>query len=337
VFVGGELSEDATTRYLEILEAGNFEIVSDDADSISRLLGVSVVLLQVVEDVDGKEIIRFTFVHRGNAAMKRDPRTGKIIELFYMSGNCGPSGGRLCHCWTPTSVIDLEMDEGHLKFITETSHSFGMVPAVPLWDTGEPRYGTWPKKVWQSLIAMNERINLFHTEVGFNCSFQAFSAFFTNGKVPEGTILGPDVAVELGETATGNGIFAEYKSPDINLEKFQKWVDQYKSGVADRLKPARNFEINLYDTVLAISEAIDLGLPQGSKIKVEFKLPSLPVNEKEKHDIRKEKLALGVITIEDFWRDENPDITPEEIAVRKQRIEDSQGVVPGFGNIVSEA
>ena len=102
----------------------------------------------------------------------------------------------------------------------------------------------------------------------------------------------------------------------------------------DRLKSATQYERDMYQVILAISTARGYGLPEGSEAMVKFPAPSLPVNAIEEWTILKEKLALDYMALEDAWREENPDITPEEIDARRERLADETPVGPNFTGIV---
>ncbi len=370
VVVNKEPNDDGTADYLEILRNGEFEAVMDSADSVSRLLKNAIILAQPVEVVNGEDKIMFDVLHRGNADVDYDFQNGTIKSLMYKSAGSSAKSNVLYHFWDSVEVIDIEIIDSQPIIAGRESHGYKIIPAAVLWDTYKPRAGFWPKDAWTELIRLNEGTNLFHTEVKFNERFQAFGALFTNGIIPEGTVIGPDANVELGTTATGEALFVEYRTPDINLEKFTNWLKDFEADIADnwgvnlrvagggsadsgfkliveeiwnletrndRLKAATQFERDMYQVVLAISEDQGLGLPSNSDLLVKFPKPSLPVNVKEDWDIRKEKIATDFISKEDGWKEEDPDITPEEIDKRKERIAADKVVLgPTFQGVISE-
>jgi hypothetical protein len=371
VVVGETINEAATDDYKAILRNAQFGAVMDTADSVARLLKEVILLAQPVEVVNGEDKIMVNVLHRGNCDVDFDFKTGMIKSLMFQSAGCGPHGGKLFHMWTTEESLDIEIVGSKPVIVDREAHGFGIIPAAVLWDTFKPRCGFWHKPAWDELIRLNEGVNLFHTEVKFNERFQAFGALFTNSTIIDDQVIGPDAVVSINDPGGGAAPFVEYRTPDINLEKFAQWLQDFEADVADnwgvnlrvsgggsadsgfkliveeiwnletrndRLKAATQFERDFYQVILAISNDQKLGLPADSELLVKFPAPHLPVNEKEAHDIRKEELALDLISREQIWRDKDPEITDVEIEARKALIiADSQGAVPGFGNIVSEA
>jgi hypothetical protein len=372
VLVSGEEDEQATETYLDLLRGGRFESVMDCADSVARLLKNCIILTQAIKpEDDTEEHLMFSVLHRGNCDVDYNFKTGKIDSLMYCSSGFGPNGGRLYHYWDCSDIIDLEeRDDGKGGYgcvqVGKETNPYGIIPAAVLWDTNQPRCGFWPKPAWDELIRLNEGVNLFHTEVKFNERFQAFGALFSNATMPEDQVVGPDAVVTL-ESNAGEAVFLEYRAPDINLEKFEEWLGGYESDIAenwgvnlrvggngsadsgfklvveeiwnlqtrnDRIKSATQYERDMYQVILSISNALQYGLPENSELMVKFPEPSLPVNAKEDWDIRKEKLAMDYMAVEDAWREENPDITSEEIEARKERIIAENVTVPSFDNVV---
>jgi hypothetical protein len=371
--VGETLNESATDDYKDILRNAQFAAVMDAADSVTRLLKEVIILAQPVEVVNGEDKIMVNVLHRGNCDVDFDFKNGTIRSLMFQSAGCAPKGGKLFHMWTAEEVLDIEMTGDETVIIGRESHGFGIIPAAVLWDTFKPRCGFWHKPAWDELIRLNEGVNLFHTEVKFAERYQAFPALFSNAKLPVDGVVGPDTIVQI-EAQPGETVFLEYMSAtavSVSLSAFNKWLQDFEADIADnwgvnlrvagggsadsgfkliveeiwnletrndRLKSATQFERDFYKVILAISNDQQLGLPADSELLVKFPAPRLPVNEKEAHDIRKEELALDLISREQIWREKDPDITDAEIEARKALIiADSQGAVPGFGNIVSEA
>jgi len=375
VLVNDEIDEDATALYLELLDAGEFEAVMDSADSVCRLLKSVVLLAQPVKpENEDPEKLMFSVLHRGNCDVHYNFKTGEVDSLLYFSGGCGPRGGELYHYWDCHHIIDLEVQRDKsgevmdCRELSKIENEIGSIPATVLWDTNKPRCGFWPKCSWEELVSANEALNMFSTEVAFNAGFQAFGALFTNAKILDDQVIGPDAVVQVKQEA-GESVFLEYRAPDINLDKFKEWFQEYESMIADnwgvnlkvsgsasadsgfklvveeiwslmtrrsRLKAATAYEKRMYKVILAISDAREWGLPADSELSVKFPEPRLPVNEKEAHDIRKEELGIGVLSKEDFWKEKNPSITPEEIEAKRLRIEEEGTITaPTFQGIVS--
>jgi hypothetical protein len=371
VMVGETLNESATDDYKAILRNARFESVMDVADSVARLLKEVILLAQPVEVENGEDKIMVNILHRGNCDVDFDFKNGTIRSLMFQSAGCGPHGGKLFHMWTTEESLDIELVGSKPVVVGRESHGFGIIPAAVLFDTSRPRCGFWHKPAWDEIVRLNEGTNLMHTEVKHAERFQAFPPLFTNAKMPADMVIGSDAVVEIQDPGGGAAIFLEYRSSDINLDEFMNWLKDLTADVADdwgvnlrvsgggsadsgfklvveeiwnletrndRLKAATQFERDFYQVILAISNDQNLGLPADSELLVKFPAPRLPVNEKEAHDIRKEELALELISREQIWRDKDPDITDAEIEARKALIiADRQGDVPGFGNIVSEA
>jgi hypothetical protein len=371
VMVNGEKDENATEIYLDILRRGEFDAVMDAADSVCRLLKNVIVLAQSV-DVDGEEKVMFSVLHRGNCDIDYDFRTGHINSLMYQSCGCGPHGGKLFHYWDAEGMKDIEASDGDMRVVGQEAHGYNTITAAVLWDTHKPRAGFWPKCAWEELIRCNEGINLFHTEVKFNERFQAFPALFSDADIPGGTIIGPDAVVQI-KSQPGEPVYLEYKAAtavNSSLAAFEEWLAAFESGIADgwgvnlrgggsggadsgfklvveeiwnletrndRLKAATQFERDMYHVILSISNARGFGLPEGSELYVKFPKPSLPVNAKEAWDIKKEQIALDYISIEDAWREEEPDITQAEIDRRWESIKtENTATLPTFGGVIGE-
>jgi len=274
----------------------------------------------------------------------------------------------LYHFWDELEVIDIEDTDNGLSIVGREQHMYGKIPAAILWDTSRPRAGFWPKMAWEEIVRLNEGINLFHTEAKLGARHQTFPTLYTNAVMPEGTVNAPDTVVEIQSTV-GDNVFLEYRSPDINLDKFSEWLQEYEADIADnwgvnlrtagsgsadsgfkliveeiwnletrndRLKAATQYERDMYKVILAISTARGYGLPEDSELFVKFPVPSLPVNSIEEWTITQEQIALDYIAMEDAWRKDNPDITQDEIDARKERIAAEGAVaVPTFASVVT--
>lgn len=364
VLVNGELNEEASDNYADILDKGSFDTVMDCADDVARLLKNVIILAQAVEVEGDGERILYSVLHRGNCDVHYDFKNGRIISLMYQSAGASANGNELYHFWDDEEVVDIEVGDNGEKVLSREQHNYGMIPAAVLWDSHKPRAGFWPKASWDELVRLNEGINLYHTEVKFNERWQAFGTLFTNAQLPEGSVAGPDTSVEV-ISQPGETPYLEYRSPTINIEKFEEWLTDFTAGIADnwgvnlstggsgsadsgfklvveevwnlttrrgRLKSAEAFEKDMYKVIKAISDARSMGLPDNSEVRVDFPEPALPVNALEEWTITKEKVGLGYSPLEEEWKRDNPDITAEQIAERKVLL--NQGLaVPAFAGI----
>ena len=349
---GEDEDESASEIYREILNGGDYNNVMDSADSVARLLKNVIILAQAVEVIGEDEKILFSVLHRGNCDVDYDHKNGVIRSLLYQSAGTSANGNKLYHYWDAEAVKDIEAGDNGFKVIGDESHGYGIIPAAVLWDNSKPRAGFWPKASWEELIKLNEGVNLYHTEVKFNQRFQTFPALFTNAKLPVDAIIGPDTAVEIVGNP-GETIYLEYKfatAVSVSLKAFGDWIANHIECVADnwgvnlstggsgsadsgfklvveeiwnletrqgRIKAAISFEKSMFKVVKAISDARNFKLPSDGEIKIDFPEPSLPVNVLEEWTIKKEKVALGYSPMEDEWKKDNPDITPEQIEKRK--------------------
>jgi hypothetical protein len=288
-------------------------------------------------------------------------------SLLYSGGGIGPNGGELYHYWDDGKVLDLEKTSAGLTAIPrpDAAHGYKMVPAAVLFDIRPPRAGFWGKAVWQQLINFNNGINLFHTETKYNARFGAIGTLFTNMVIKPGQTIGPDAVVQVESVPGLENPFLRYESPSINLAQFTAWLDGFREnigqewgvniktageGSADsgfklvveelpglqlrkkRQKPADTFEQDMYQVCLSLSRVHNLGLVEGTKLKVTFPEPDLPVNLKEKAEIESMELAHNIITVEDIWKKRDPSLTPEDIAKRKAEI---AGPLPDFTGVIN--
>ena len=362
----GTINEAGTEAYNKLLEQSNADEVFCDADILSRLLKTSIVIPQYSEDRGG---MYFSAVSRHNSDVDYDRPAGKFNSLMYSGGGIGPGGGKIFHFWDGDKVIDIELGENDTGTVVRSEpNPYGLVPASPLFDIRPPRCGFWSKPVWEQLIHFNNGVNLFHTEMKFNQRFQSFGQIVTTAKIPDGAVMGPDSVLELQTSHPDETIFFEYKAPSsisVAISSFQKWLDIFREnigqewgvniktageGSADsgfklvveelpglqlrqkRQKPADSFEQGIYKVCLAISEVHNLGLVQGTKLKVDFGEPDLPVNLKEKAEIEQMELAGNIITLEEVWKRRDPTLTEADLVMKREKM---TGPVPDFNGIVT--
>lgn len=361
----GTKNEAGTEAYNKVLGDSNADEVFEDADLLSRLLKTTIVIAQYSKERGGLYLQALS-QHNSDGYYVRETR--KFDSLCYFGGGIGKNGGKLYHYWDKGKVHDFEVsNNGNAGSPVDTKpHDYGIVPAAVLFDINPPRYGFWSKPVWKQLINFNNGINLFHTENKFSHRFGAIGALFTNLNIKEGVTVSGDAVVQVTEETPGVGTpFLEYRKPEVDLTQFQTWLDSFRENVGQewgvniktagegsadsgfklvveempglqlrkkRQKPATTFEQDLYQVCLALSEVHNLGLVQGTKLKVTFPEPDLPVNLKEKAEIRQMELASGLKRVEDFWKEDDPSLTAEDIVKRKLEM---QGALPNFTGIVN--
>ncbi|MDF1581578.1 MAG: phage portal protein [Desulfuromonadales bacterium] len=362
VYVGDSINDQATEVYNDL--TAELEFILPSFDMEARLLKTAIILAQAVVTDSGEKIL-FSVLTQANCDVDYDHKTGQIRSLMYESAGTSARGNKLYHYWDAESVVDIEVDEnGALAVVGGDSHGYGIIPAAILFDTSQPTSGFWPREAWDELIRLNEGVNLFHTELRFSQRFQAFPPLFTNVELPDDIVVGADAVVNFKSDISGAAPYLEYKTPpalSVNLKTFQDWISSLAADVAEnwgvnltiggggsadsgfklvveeiwnletrktRQRYASKFELQLFEVIKAISDARGYGIPSDSWIEVDFKEPSLPVNELEKWQIAKEQIGLKVMSIEEYWRRENPDITPAQIAERKAEINGNE--IPDF-------
>ena len=369
---GGELNENATAIYLDLIKKGGFRSTSKDADSISRLLKTSLVLVQYSPDT---KKLYFNVLSQDNCDVRFDPLTKKIISLLYTANAVADNGDRLYHYWTPEYVMDISFS-AETQVIqaqgSKTSNPYGIVPVATLHDLTPPRFGFWSDPVWEQLTAFNMAVNYYHMDTKFNHTWAAFGTLFTNSKIKDGSIIGADTVVEVENPQGDESIFVDFKVPSVsaNIDAYQGWLENLRDKIGeqwgvtikaagegsadsgfkliveelpnlelreDRTASAEIFETDLYRVISKFSDVHKLGLPlstSGHVLKATFPAPKLPVNKKEEWEIDQAKIVGGLMSREDYWKKDNPGITPEEIAEKIKKIEsEKRGAAPLFANL----
>jgi len=348
IYLGEEVSEDETTKYDELLGYGGF-VAINGADIVSRLLKCSLILVQYVEET---KQLSFSSLHRGNCDVDYNLVTQQVESLFYTAGGVSPAGGQMYHHWTRDTVTDIDVNGQAIRVIGSEDNPYGMIPVAVRYDITPPRVGFWPKDQWEELIRLNEVINMFHTEVRHGSKMQNFPPLFTNAKMPDGVIVGADSVVEL-DSLTEN-VFVEYKTPEINLDKFKEWLKELQESIADnwgvnlnfggggtadsgfkliveetwnletrkqRQKTAKVSEEKLFAIIKTISETHNLGLSPDGEIKIEFKEPSLAVDVISERQEDRADVAAALESREGIWRKNDPSLTQKEVEAKRQEID----------------
>lgn len=364
----GDLDDAATDTYNELIAESNLPETLQHCDLLSRLLKTSVILAQY--DDDNKRLF-FEAMSQDNCDVTYSRKKRQIDSMLYTGGSISIDGNQIYHYWTEDKVVDYEHafqagGHGALKLIDTETNPFGMIPSSVLYDTQAPRFGFWSDSEWDELIQFNLAVNMFHTEMKFNQRYGAIGALFTDADI-EG-VVGPDAVVKLIKKFQTETPYLAYESPDVQIQQFLDWLNGFRESVgrnwgvnikmhgdasADsgfklvveelptlelrkkRLPAAQTFEQGLYQSILAISKAKQLGLPEGSKLNVEFPEPDLPVNKKEQWEISQGEMAFGVLTKKDYLKQKNPTWTDDQVEEYLAAVQAEKGAAaPAFNDIV---
>lgn len=361
--------EASTDKYNDLLTQSNFSEVTEDIDQLSRLLKMAAVIVQYSEET---KKLYFEVLTRANSDIDYDKVTGLVISLLYRTTGKGESGGDLYRYWTVDKVDDIEMDDKSRGKVVKTQENpYGIVPCAVLFDIKPPRYGLYGKPVYQQLIKLNEAVNMFHIETKFNQRYQSFGGLFTNAKIKEGVVIGPDSVVELNTSNPDIPMFIEYRSPDMssNLNIFLEWLKSLISSIGDewgvsiksegsgtadsgfkliveemsslqlrakRIKPAETFEQDLFEVIKKISEVESLGVI-GDEIIIDFPAPDLPVNQEEKWAVDSGEIGLGLKSKERYIKEKYPNWSQEEVDKYLAEIKAGENRLPSFTDVLADA
>lgn len=189
-------------------------------------------------------------------------------------------------------------------------------------------------------------------------------------------IGGPGQAVAID--GDGKDIYLEYKGPNPDLKTFDDvvkgWVRDYArdwsvsvgddiSGGADSgfklmVKEIPNMELRkkrqrmmeagfkrLYEVLLQMSDAVGLGLVQGTELFVEFSAPEMPVDEQTTEQVWSMRFKQGTATIIDYFMVQKGMSRDEAYEAYTQMIEDRNFIksletpapaVPAAANVPAE-
>lgn len=360
VTLNGAVSEVLTASYNDLLATTELNFTTQDLDQRARLLTSAIILPQVAKTES--EVITLTVLSRNNCAVYINPETREMEQLLYTAGVSGANGGMMFHYWDKEVIIDIE--DGNE--VGREENPYGIIPAAILNDTRPPLSSNlWRYPSWEQLIQFSDGVNLFNTEALFNARYGMVGSPITNMKIPDGFVRGIDTALEL-EGTIDEVPFFEYRTPTVNITSFLDWLNKFKEAIADewgvnlkfaggsiadsgfklvveefenielrqtRIVAAKQFEQDLYQVFAAMSVIHDWGLNTDGVGVADFKEPALPVNEQNDWIIAKEQIALGVITLEDYWLKKNPDLTAEQLAEKRvnyDRFRGLAGNVPEF-------
>jgi hypothetical protein len=307
-------------------------------------------------------IINLSVLSRNNSAVKFNRVTGMLEGLIYTAGVVGLNGGQVFHIWTPDEIIDLEGD----KVVGKEPNPYGIIPVAILNDKRPPLGDLWKYATWEQLIQLSDGVNLFNTEALFNARYAMVGSPVTNMEIPEGTVRGIDAALALKSTGAETPFF-EFAAPTANVTEFMAWMNPFREAVADewgvnlnvggtgsadsgfkliveefenielrqtRIVAAKQFEQDLYQVFAIMGQVhTDWNLDVNAECMADFQEPALPVNKTEDWMISKEQLALGIISPEEYWKMLDPDLTDEQLAVKRRAYDQNRGLaatVPTF-------
>lgn len=358
VTLNNEVNEGLTETYNDLLRDTNLNFITQDLDARARLLKASMLLVQV-DDETG--IINLSVLSRNNSDIIYNRKTGVAEGLIYTAGLVGMNGGQVFHIWTPDNIYDLEGD----KVTGQMSNPYGIIPVAVLNDTRPPLGCLWQYPSWEQLIQLSDGVNLFNTEALFNARYGMVGSPVTNMDIPDGFVRGIDAPIKAGSDG-GETPFFEFASPTANITEFMAWMKPFREQVADewgvnlsiagsgtadsgfklvvqefenielrqtRIVAAKQFENDLYKVFAAMSQVHDWGLPLDATGVADFVEPNLPVNKTEDWTIASAQIALGLLSPEDYWKSDNPDLTEEELAVKRRAYDQARGLaatVPTF-------
>lgn len=359
VTVNGEVSEGQTEAYNDLLRGTNLNFISQDLDARARLFRASLLLPQFDTE---SEKLTLTVLSRNNSDVSFDRNTGEMDGLIYTAGIRGINGGQLYHLWTPTEIRDFE--DGDLVG-SAMPNPYGIIPAAILNDTRPPLGELWKYKSWEQLLQLSDGVNLFNTEALFNARYAMVGSPVTNMEIPEGTVMGIDAPKSFKSDGAADPFF-EFTSPTANVTEFMAWFKPFREAIADewgvnlniagsgtadsgfkliveefenielrqtRIVAAKQFEEDLYQVFAAMSVVHDWGLDSEGRGVADFKEPALPVNKTEEWTIAKEQLALGVLSLEEYWLKIDPDLTTVQLAEKRRIAGQTTGLaatVPSF-------
>lgn len=358
VTLSGELAEGLTESYNDLLRGTNLNFIAQDLDHRARLFTASLLLPQFDEE---SKNLTLTVLSRNNSDVLFDRITGEIDGLMYTTGFRGISGDQKSHIWTKDNIFDFEGD----KLINTADNPYGIIPVAILNDTRPPLGELWRYKSWEQLIQLSDGVNLFNTEALFNARYAMVGSPVTNMKIPKDFVRGIDAPIALDSNNAGETPFFEFSSPTANVTEFMAWFKPFRETIADewgvnlniagsgtadsgfkliveefenielrqtRIVAAKQFEEDLYQVFAAMSAVHDWGLDTEGRGVADFVEPALPVNQTEDWTIAKEQLALGILSPEEYWALQDPDLTLDQLAA-KRVVFDNRGLattVPTF-------
>jgi hypothetical protein len=328
-------NEDATTVYRDILHRSSFDAVTPEADKIARLLKTAGLLGWWRDDNDSIFFNQLDISNMSADVCWKTGRTESVLITREVPHELNGTG-RCYTYYTPEYVQDYVGTKTGLTPYSQPEPNIyrdakgnGIIPMALLYDAAVPRSGVFQKgEPWQSLVALNELVNLLDTIYAHGARWQALATRVSNIRQAAGKPDGPDTTVQPAQDMMVKEVMLEYKSPTINVKEFSEWMngtikrvsDQWSlttdyngSGSANsgfqvmveenwnlvnqkmRRKNAHRFEQQVYtNIVMPLANANGYKLPDNATIYCEFKDVALPVDIKGQWGVDREQLAAGI-------------------------------------------
>jgi hypothetical protein len=360
IFVGDTENAEACKKYKQYLDDCDAEEIICGLDQVTRLLKCGMLL--IVWDKDEKRFF-ISILHRGNSDIDYDRRTGKIKSVMYTTDRKSVNGYTV-FCYIDNFITcDME-DRPNGPVVmpgTTLKNPLGFVPIAHMYDNEIPRTGFFPSsEQWQDLILFNEAFNLINTSYTWAARWQGTGLLFTNFKLADGTIVGPDTVLcpdDNNGLSVGDQLTAEFKTPEVNIKEFSEYLNENGKRIGDswgvnlkvgmndnlrgnpdsgfkliveeiwnlelrkkRIKSAKTFEKRLYRVISRISDVYGLGLPSDGICYAEFKAPSLPVDETSAWTIAQQKMAVGVLSKVDYLKSQDAELTDDDARAKLAEI-----------------
>jgi hypothetical protein len=360
--------EAATESYEDLLYRSSFDGTAIELDKISRLLGLGITLGWWVEETQS---VHWNILDRSNCSVDRDMKTGQVRSMLIMTE--GPHElGMTEDCYTlytPDSVTDyISTAGGTLRpYGMPAPHKYGGIPAAFLYDKSIPRSGIFPPgEPWQSLIALNETVNLLDTIYAYSARWQAFATRVSNIRTPDGFVNGPDSTVEPPKDMMVKDVVFKYESPEVNVKEFTDWLHGVIERVGDqwgvtiryggnatqadsalklvvqenwnltarkrRQQNAKRFEQQLYRMTAMLANANGYKLPTDATVYTTFKEVALPTDRLTDWQIAQQQMASGVLGKAQYIKQENPEMDDSDISKMLEAI-----AKEGAGSMLSVA
>jgi len=219
-------------------------------DQIVRLLKTGVLLVQWNDE---DEMLTLDILTRANCEVLLNPNTKKIDTLIYQTS----TGDKInqYRVITVDQVIDLIEKENKSVMVSAIQDNpWGIVNAVPFYDTTIPRSGFWVEAPGD-LIGINELYNLSLTDSEWSMSFTKRPTLMTNcipaqdsveelmvaqvgtstlpRQVPvtSGSMIGPSKMLLL-DSSSAQSPFVKYEAPVVDYKPMNDAVENWVSVFA---------------------------------------------------------------------------------------------------------
>ena len=319
-------------------------------ERMANLLGV-VGVRPVVRERDGKKYLDYVLLRDFTAFFDaKDPLKPKAI-LYEIQQD---SDEKFYEFWTDEYHLLLNNDRVRvspekLGLDFEEENPYGVIPFA--WCHSEQIIDDFYNTAGNAddLIEANLHINLMLSEFAHKYRYVAFNQPYIVGVDPTASDInyGYNEAIVISDPEATVGTLTTQAdfNKDIEALKFQiqliernyhlslRWglsgstsgfqliienIDHY-----DDLKNARDvakeWEQEIIDMERVIGETEGVKIPQG-ELAVDFAEVSQPISQQEKNQKWEFEFTHKLATREDYWREENPDITDEELEAKHQGI-----------------